>query len=167
MPNVARMYDYYLGGTEARAVDQDAAKQVLAVAPQVRVAVAENRGFLERAVTFLAAHGIDQFLDLGSGLPTRRNVHEILADIAPGARVVYVDHDPDVVARSQELLAGNEDDPAAIIHRLRQVVPAGSLLALSHGARPDLDPSRTEWNASTNARAARPCCAPAPSSPDS
>jgi len=104
-PNVARMYDYYLGGTEAHAVDRDAAETVLAAAPHVRAAVLENRGFLERAVTFLAARGITQFLDLGSGLPTRRNVHEILADIAPGSRVVYVDYDPDVVTRSRELLA--------------------------------------------------------------
>jgi SAM-dependent methyltransferase len=185
VPNVARMYDYYLGGTEAHAVDRDAAEKVLAAAPHVRAAVLENRGFLERAVAFLAARGIDQFLDLGSGLPTRRNVHEILADIAPGSRVVYVDHDPDVVTRGRELLAGegtaiclrgdirqlprlvtdpavrgmidftrpvgvlalavlnfvgDEDDPAGIIQRLRRLVPAGSLLALSHGARPDADP---------------------------
>lgn len=186
VPNVARMYDYYLGGTEAHAVDRDAAEKVLAAAPQVRAAVLENRGFLERAVAFLAARGIRQFLDLGSGLPTRRNVHEILADVAPGSRVVYVDHDPDVVTRSRELLAGaetaiclrgdvrqlprlfadpavrgmidftrpvgvlalavfnfvgDEDDPVAIIQQLRRLVPTGSLLAFSHGARPDADPA--------------------------
>ncbi|MDI1464713.1 SAM-dependent methyltransferase [Catellatospora sp. KI3] len=101
-PNVARMYDYYLGGTEATPVDQAAAEQVLAAVPQVRIAVQENRGFLERVVTRLAAAGIRQFLDIGSGLPTQRNVHEIAP---PGARVVYVDYDPYVVDRSQALLA--------------------------------------------------------------
>jgi hypothetical protein len=106
VPNVARMYDYYLGGDEARPADREAAERVLAAAPQVRDAVQENRGFLERAVTFLAGQGIDQYLDVGSGLPTQRNVHEILAEIRPGARVVYVDYDPVVVARSRELLAG-------------------------------------------------------------
>jgi len=106
VPNVARMYDYYLGGQESRPVDREAAERVLFAAPQVRLAVGENRGFLERAVTFLAGHGLDQFLDIGSGLPTRRNVHEILAEVAPGARVVYVDYDPQVVQRSQELLTG-------------------------------------------------------------
>jgi hypothetical protein len=178
VPNVARMYDYYLGGRESRPVDREAAERVLAAAPQVRTAVRENRGFLERAVTALAAAGIDQFLDIGSGLPTQRNVHEILADVSPAARVVYVDHDPDVVRRSQELLAGvptatclpgdvrrlapllddprvfldltrpvgvlilavfnfvpDEDDPAAIVGDLRRLMPPGSLLALSHGAR--------------------------------
>jgi SAM-dependent methyltransferase len=100
------MYDYYLGGEESQPVDQVAAERVLFAAPQVRLAVRENRGFLERAVTFLAGLGIDQFLDIGSGLPTRRNVHEILAEVAPAARVVYVDYDPVVVQRSQELLAG-------------------------------------------------------------
>jgi hypothetical protein len=106
LPNVARMYDYYLGGEEARPVDREAAERVLAAAPQVRLAVHENRGYLERAVTYLAGQGIDQFLDVGSGLPTRRNVHEILADVRSGARVMYVDYDPVVVARSRDLLAG-------------------------------------------------------------
>lgn len=180
LPNVARMYDYYLGGDEARPVDREAAERVLAAAPQVRAAVHENRGFLERAVTYLAGQGIDQFLDVGSGLPTRRNVHEILADARPGARVMYVDYDPVVVARSRELLAGistadciqgdvrsiahlcadervralidperpvavlllavlnfvgDEDGPAGILTGLRDLFPAGSYLALSHGAR--------------------------------
>jgi SAM-dependent methyltransferase len=106
VPNAARMYDYYLGGRESRPVDQVAAERVLFAAPQVRLAVRENRGFLERAVTFLAGHGLDQFLDIGSGLPTQRNVHQILAEVSPGARVVYVDYDPAVVQRSQELLTG-------------------------------------------------------------
>jgi SAM-dependent methyltransferase len=100
------MYDYYLGGQESRPLDRETADRVLFAAPQVRLAVQENRGFLERAVTFLAGLGIDQFLDIGSGLPTRRNVHEILAEVSPEARVAYVDYDPAVVLRSQELLTG-------------------------------------------------------------
>lgn len=104
VPNIARMYDYYLGGQESLPVDREAAEGVLAVAPEVRVAVRENRGFLERAVTYLAGQGIVQFLDIGSGLPTQRNVHQILQEVSPGARVVYVDYDPQVVRRSQELL---------------------------------------------------------------
>jgi SAM-dependent methyltransferase len=107
-PNVARMYDYYLGGRESRPVDREAADRVLAAAPQVRRAVRENRAFLERAVVFLAGQGIDQFLDIGSGLPTQRNVHEIAAEAAPGSRVVYVDYDPEVVRRGQELVAGSD-----------------------------------------------------------
>jgi hypothetical protein len=106
VPNVARMYDYYLGGRESRPVDREAADRVLATVPQVRLAVRENRAFLERAVVFLAGQGIDQFLDIGSGLPTQRNVHEILAEVSPGSRVVYVDCDPEAVRRGQELLAG-------------------------------------------------------------
>jgi S-adenosyl methyltransferase len=104
VPNVARMYDYYLGGEESHPVDREAAERVLAVAPEVRVAVRENRGFLERAVTYLAGQGIVQFLDVGSGLPTQRNVHQILQEVSPGARVVYVDYDPEVVRRGRELL---------------------------------------------------------------
>jgi hypothetical protein len=107
VPNVARMYDYYLGGKDNYVADRATAEEVLSAAPQIRSAVRENRGFLERAVRYLAAEaGIRQFLDIGSGLPTQRNVHQIVADIAPGARVVYVDHDPVVVAHGKALLSG-------------------------------------------------------------
>ncbi|MEV0458321.1 SAM-dependent methyltransferase [Catellatospora methionotrophica] len=117
IPNVARMYDYYLGGTEANPVDQAAAEQVLAAAPQVRVAVRENRQFLDRVVAHLAAAGIRQFLDLGSGLPTQRNVHELLP---PGARVVYVDYDPHVVDRSRALLA-EVDNATCLLGDVREL----------------------------------------------
>ncbi|MBV1856207.1 SAM-dependent methyltransferase [Catellatospora tritici] len=116
-PNVARMYDYYLGGTEATPVDRAAAEQVLAAVPQVRVAVRENRRFLERVVTQLAAAGIRQFLDVGSGLPTQRNVHEIAP---PGSRVVYVDYDHYVVDRSQALLA-EVDDATCLLGDVREL----------------------------------------------
>lgn len=100
-PNVARMYDYYLGGKDNFAVDREAAEQVLALVPGVRCAALEHRRFLRRAVRYLVAKArIDQFLDIGTGLPTRGNVHELARD----ARVVYVDYDPVVVCHGQALL---------------------------------------------------------------
>jgi hypothetical protein len=107
VPNVARMYDYYLGGKDNYEADRAAAAQVITAFPDVRLAVRENRGFLARAVRFLAAEaGIRQFIDIGTGLPTQSNVHEIVFGTAPGARVVYSDYDPVVVAHGQMLLSG-------------------------------------------------------------
>jgi SAM-dependent methyltransferase len=104
-PNVARMYDYYLGGKDNFPADRQAAERVLAIVPEVRAAVRANRAFVGRAVRFLAAAGVRQFLDVGSGLPTRRNVHEVAHELAPDARVVYVDDDPVVVVHGRALLA--------------------------------------------------------------
>ncbi|GAA0530705.1 hypothetical protein GCM10011581_28580 [Saccharopolyspora subtropica] len=113
--NPARMYDYYLGGAHNFAVDRDAAERVLAVLPETRTFALENRAFLQRVVRYLVTEaGIDQFLDLGSGIPTVGNVHEIAQGLNPRARVVYVDHEPVAVAQSQRMLAGN--DRATIIH---------------------------------------------------
>ncbi len=113
-PNVARMYDYYLGGKDNYAADRAAAERVIAAFPDVRSAVRENRAFLGRAVRFLAADvGIRQFIDIGTGLPTQSNVHEIARNIAPDARVVYADYDPVVVAHGQMILSGAE--PVAFI----------------------------------------------------
>jgi O-methyltransferase involved in polyketide biosynthesis len=107
-PNVARMYDYYLGGTENFAIDREAADRVLATSPEVRTTLRANRSFLGRVVRYLVAEaGIEQFVDLGAGLPTRQNVHEVAQAANPNARVVYVDNDPAVVARSRRLLADN------------------------------------------------------------
>lgn len=106
-PNAARIYDYLLGGKDNFAADREAAEQFLAVAPEIRLAARENRAFLARAVRFLAAEaGIRQFLDIGSGLPTQRNVHELAHEVAPGTRVVYADYDPVVIVHSRELLSG-------------------------------------------------------------
>jgi hypothetical protein len=107
--NVARVYDYWLGGTHNLRADQDAARALLAIDPTVRDLARANRAFLGRAVRFLAASGIRQFLDIGSGIPTERNVHEVAQDAAPGARVMYVDADPVAVAHSKEILAGRRD----------------------------------------------------------
>ena len=108
VPNPARIYDYLLGGKDNFPADRDVAEQLLAIAPVARDVVEDNRAFLRRAVRFLTSEaGIRQFIDLGSGLPTQGNVHEIAQVIAPDARVVYVDNDVMVVTHSRALLAGN------------------------------------------------------------
>jgi hypothetical protein len=112
-PSAARMYDYFLGGSHNFAVDREAARQVIAVMPEVPLRAQANRAFLRRSVRFLVDAGVRQFLDIGSGIPTVGNVHEIAQQAAPESRVVYVDLDPIAVAHSQELLAGN--DQAAVI----------------------------------------------------
>ncbi len=114
-PNPARMYDYYLGGAHNFAVDREAADRVLAILPETREFAMRNREFLQRVVRFLAGEvGITQFLDLGSGIPTVGNVHEVAQAAHPNNRVVYVDHEPVAVAQSQRLLADNPY--AAVIH---------------------------------------------------
>jgi hypothetical protein len=113
-PTPARMYDYYLGGKDNFSVDREAAEQVLSAAPEVRILARENRAFLGRAVRFLAAEaGIRQFIDVGTGLPTQGNVHEIAQHVAPAARVVYVDNDPIVRAHAKALLPS--DGTTAVI----------------------------------------------------
>jgi SAM-dependent methyltransferase len=108
-PSVARMYDYYLGGKDNYGVDRAAAQKMMSTVPESVQMVAANRAFLVRAVRYLAAQaGIRQFLDIGSGLPTQQNVHEIAQAAAPDSRVVYVDHDPIAVVHGQALLAINE-----------------------------------------------------------
>ena len=108
-PNAARMYDYYLGGKDNLAPDRAAAEKVLEIAPQIRLAARENRAFLGRAVRYLARAGIRQFLDIGTGLPTQNNVHEVAHGIAPEASVVYVDNDPVVLAHARAILAGSKN----------------------------------------------------------
>jgi hypothetical protein len=105
-PHPARVYDYYLGGKNHFTADRRMADKALECWPAARTAVRENRGFLCRAVRFLAAEaGIAQFLDIGSGLPVATNVHEIAQAVSPSARVVYVDSDPLVLAHSRALLS--------------------------------------------------------------
>jgi S-adenosyl methyltransferase len=104
--NVARMYDYYLGGKDNFEADRVAAKKVLTQMPGQRRSALENRRFLRRAVGFLADEaGIDQFLDIGVGLPTQGAVHEVAHEINPRSHVAYVDYDPVVVAHANALLA--------------------------------------------------------------
>ncbi|MCK2221786.1 SAM-dependent methyltransferase [Actinomadura sp. ATCC 31491] len=105
-PNVARLYDYYLGGKDHFPADREAAERILKVAPEVRAAARANRAFLGRAVRHLAEAGIRQFLDVGTGLPTQESVHQVAAKVAPGSQVVYVDVDPVVLVHARALLSG-------------------------------------------------------------
>lgn len=113
-PNPARMYDYFLGGYHNFEADRQAAEAAEAAFPGVRAAARANRDFLRRAVRYLVSQGIDQFLDLGSGVPTAGNVHEIAQAVNPDARVVYVDAEPVVVHASEALLVGTTG--AEILH---------------------------------------------------
>lgn len=112
--NTARVYDYWLGGSHNFRADQDVARALIAVEPNIRAVARANRAFMMRAVRFMAGAGIRQFLDVGSGIPTEQNVHEIAQQAAPGARVVYVDNDDVAVSHSRLLLDGNQD--AAAVH---------------------------------------------------
>ncbi|GAA2362569.1 SAM-dependent methyltransferase [Saccharopolyspora halophila] len=107
-PNSARMYDYYLGGSANFAVDREAAEAGLSAMPYARDYAVANRAFLRRAVAYLLEQGVGQFLDLGSGIPTVGNVHEIAHQQDPRARIAYVDHEPVAVAHAQALLEGDE-----------------------------------------------------------
>jgi SAM-dependent methyltransferase len=143
--NVARVYDYWLGGRHNFLADQDLARAITAVEPNARAGARANRAFLGRAVRFLAAAGIGQFLDIGSGIPTQGNVHEVAQEASPGARVVYADIDPVAIAHSKAILAGNQDaavlgadlrDPEKILGdpAVRRLIdfsqPAGLLLVM-------------------------------------
>jgi hypothetical protein len=176
-PSQARIYDYLLGGSHNFAVDRAAARQLIAMVPDVVLVAHANRAFLRRAVQFLVGAGIRQFLDIGSGVPTSCNVHEIAQHAAPESRVAYVDIDPVAVADGRRILAGNDratviqedlrrpehilghsevrelidfarpvgvllvsvlhfiadaDGPETIVATLRDAVPSGSYLVLSH-----------------------------------
>lgn len=104
-PNVARIYDYYLGGKDNYPADREAARGVLGVAPDVPLAALENREFLKRAVRFLVEEaGIDQFIDIGPGLPTQSNVHHLAQASNTRAHIVYVDNDPVVLVHGRAIL---------------------------------------------------------------
>ena len=103
-PSVARLYDYLLGGQHNFAADREFARKVLLAEPHAKYLVGENRAFLGRAVRYLLSEGIRQFIDLGSGIPTQENVHEIAQKFDPEARVVYVDNDPVAVAHGMHIL---------------------------------------------------------------
>jgi hypothetical protein len=113
-PNPARMYDYFLGGFHNFEADREAAEAAEAAFPGVRASARANRDFMRRAVRYMIAQGIDQFLDLGSGVPTAGNVHEIAQAASPNAHVVYVDAEPVAVHASEALLADNPG--AEIVH---------------------------------------------------
>ncbi|WP_221352776.1 SAM-dependent methyltransferase [Streptomyces beigongshangae] len=173
----ARIYDYLLGGKDNYEVDQQAGDALAAVAPEVRIGVRANRAFMRRAVRLVVGSGVRQILDIGTGLPTSPNVHEIAQEVAPDVRVAYVDNDPIVSAHADALLSGSGvnsivlgdlrdpqavvdhpdvrrvidfDEPVAVllvailhfltdaekpgqvVATLRDALPAGSFLVLSH-----------------------------------
>lgn len=178
VPNVARVYDFLLGGTNNFPADRELAQQLLAVFPFSGGIARQNRAFVGRAVRYCAGQGVRQFLDIGSGLPTMENVHEVVRRVIPDAAVVYVDNDPAAFAHASSLLATSdgvsallgdarepgrilaevtgrglldlsrplvvvlgsilhfipdEDDPAGLVAALREAMPPGSYLVLSHG----------------------------------
>jgi len=123
-PNVARIYDYLLGGKDHFAADREAAQRLIAALPNAAAVAQANRAFLAAAVRHAARAGIAQYLDIGAGLPTSPSVHECAREIIPGARVAYIDSDPAAVAQAQALLAtgdgvivtkGDARDPEAIL----------------------------------------------------
>jgi O-methyltransferase involved in polyketide biosynthesis len=156
-PTPARLYDYYLGGRNNFAVDREVAEKLRVSLPELTDAAWANRGFHQRAARWMVAeHGIRQFIDLGSGLPTQGNTHEAVSQLAPGARVVYVDLDPMVLAHSRALLSGTDAttviqadlrDPAAVLGHpeLRALIdcsqPVGLLMtAVLHFVADESDP---------------------------
>jgi SAM-dependent methyltransferase len=156
-PSVARVYDFMLGGKDNFAIDRQVGKMALQITPDGPEAAVANRAFLRRVVRTMGEAGIRQFLDLGSGLPTQGNVHQIATAVDPGARVVYVDNDPMVLAHGRALL--EQADTTTVIHadarRPREVLdhpevgrfidfgqPVGLLmLAILHHLGDDEDPA--------------------------
>ena len=104
-PNIARVWDYWLGGKDNFAVDRELAEKLLQVHPPSAQMAQENRRFLGRAVSYVAARGIWQFIDVGAGLPTALNTHDIAQQVSSRARVAYVDNDPMVISHARGLLA--------------------------------------------------------------
>ncbi|MFD8707542.1 SAM-dependent methyltransferase [Kitasatospora sp. NPDC059648] len=139
VPHSARMYDYFLGGCTNFAADREAAGHVLASASWVRDAARANRAFMRRSTRTLAAAGIDQFLDIGTGIPTSPNLHEVAQGIRPGARVVYADNDPIVLAHAQALLTSTPEGRTAYVEA--DVTDPAGLLA-EPGLREAIDLTR-------------------------
>jgi hypothetical protein len=137
VPHIARVYDYWLGGKDNFAADREAAEQVIAAYPGILRDVRAQRAFLANAVGYLAGvAGIRQFLDIGTGIPTASNTHEVAQGVAPGCRVVYVDNDPMVLAHARALLVGVTAPTAYVDADLRdtEAVLAQAARLLDFGA---------------------------------
>ena len=145
MPNMARVYDCWLGGKDHFPADRAEAERLLAIYPPLRDLVKENRAFITRAVTWAALHGIGQFIDLGAGLPASPAVHQAARAVQPTARVAYVDTDPVVLSHARALLATSDGvtavsadlrDPAAVLAHtdLRAVIDPAEPLCVILGA---------------------------------
>jgi hypothetical protein len=155
IPHSARVYDYWLGGKDNFAADREAAERAIAANPGIIRDVRANRAFLVRAVHYLAAErGIRQFLDIGTGLPTARNTHQVAQEVDPAARIVYVDNDPMVLLHARALLAGTREgstnyvdadarDPEAILREAAKTLdfskPSAVLLLIILHLIPDED----------------------------
>jgi hypothetical protein len=198
LPHSARMYDYYLGGKDNFPADREAAERIRQLFPDTFTAARANRRFLARAARYAAARGLDQFLDIGTGIPTSPNLHEVAQSADPAARVAYVDNDPIVLAHARALLdsspqgrtayidadfrdpeailnsprlAGtidperpialfllailhfvpDSDDPYETVQRLKDILPSGSLLILSHSTADFVTPEMLARRADTEA----------------
>ena len=115
IPNVARMYDFMLGGKENYVSDRAAVASLIELSgTDIPAAARLNRAFLGRAVQYVASHGVTQFLDVGAGLPTQQSVHQVAQEIAPGIRTVYADNDPVVLTHSRALLGSNSTTAAVL-----------------------------------------------------
>jgi hypothetical protein len=124
-PHSARIYDYWLGGKENFPADREAAEAAIAANPGIVRDVRANRAFLARAVRFLASEcGVRQFLDIGTGLPTVNNTHQVAQDAAPDARIVYVDNDPMVLAHARALLTSTSEGGTAYLDADLRDTPA-------------------------------------------
>ncbi|MFC9326821.1 SAM-dependent methyltransferase [Kitasatospora sp. NPDC057015] len=115
IPHPARMYDYYLGGKDNFPADREAAEKVLALSPLVRISALANRAFLGRAVRHLAEQGVRDFVDVGTGIPTAGNTHQIAQEVHPDARVAYLDNDPIVLVHGRALLAAASQGSATVV----------------------------------------------------
>ncbi|WP_255949528.1 SAM-dependent methyltransferase [Streptomyces odontomachi] len=152
-PHPARVYDYLLGGKDHYLVDEEVARRM----PQeAQAAARQNRAFMRRAMAFVAGYGVDQFLDIGTGIPTEPNLHQVVQGIAPASRVVYVDNDPIVLRHAEALLVSTEQGatdyieadvrkPQVILGRARELLDFArpvcvSLVALMHFIRDEEDP---------------------------
>jgi hypothetical protein len=155
VPHIARIYDYWLGGKDNFAADREAGDRALAAAPGIRPGVHANRRFLGRTVRYMADAGIRQFLDIGTGIPTSDNTHQVAQSVAQDARVVYVDNDPIVLSHARALLKGttaltayidaDARDTAKILADARDTLDFGKpvgvmLIALLHCVPDENDP---------------------------
>jgi hypothetical protein len=147
-PHPARMYDWFLGGKDNYPVDEAMGRQLMAIEPNAPMMAKINRAFMHRATKWLAGQGVRQFLDIGTGIPTEPNLHQVAQQVAPETRVVYCDHDPIVLSHAEALLKGTPEgvieyvqadarDPEAILERAGKVLDFSepivlSLIALLH-----------------------------------
>lgn len=157
-PQSARMYDYFLDGKDNYPVDWEAAEKVISLFPAVKQMARVNRDFMHRASRLLAEQGIRQFLDIGTGIPTRPNLHQVVQTINPSARVVYADNDPIVLRHAEALLHSTPEgsttyiqadvrEPGKILAAAKEVLDfeqpiALSLVALLHLVTDEDDPHR-------------------------